>query len=175
MLPLDWLSEDRTRASTAEDLRSVVACWTRVEIILGLSGPVRNLAAFAAMLVKSASLLGNHLRVLRSAGLVCRARQGKDHFHALTDAAGVEWLPDGVRLVLRADDETGVDWVIRYTAAIMRILGGGLAAAGHPLQQALSHNGRSARPAPPQSIPAFSTPGTPARARKSPHLPNGRG
>ena len=36
MQPLAWYGDEKPRDSTAEDLRSVVSCWTRVEILMAL-------------------------------------------------------------------------------------------------------------------------------------------
>jgi len=128
MSDMDWFGDERPRATTAEDLRAVASCWTRVEILLALSGPLRNLRALAALLGKSSSLLDNHLLPLRRAGLVRRARRGLDHFYILSDAVKVEWTAGGVRLALRADDGASVEWMVPYTSAVMRIMTGGLAA-----------------------------------------------
>src|SRR5579862_2005733 len=106
MQPLAWFGDERVRKSTADDLRATVACWTRVELLFALSGPLRNLAALSKLLVKSSSLLDNHLRPMRQTGFVRRGRRGLDHYHVLTDSVRVDWLPHGVRLMLRADDTT---------------------------------------------------------------------
>jgi hypothetical protein len=52
-------------ATTAEDLREILGCWTRVDILIGLSGPVMDASALAAALHLTSNLLSNHLRVLR--------------------------------------------------------------------------------------------------------------
>src|SRR5579862_2632752 len=104
MEPLAWYGDERLRGSTADDLRATVACWTRVELLFALSGPLRNLDALSKLLIKSCSLLGNHLRPMRQTGFVRRGRRGLDHYHVLTDSVRVEWLSQGVRLMLRADD-----------------------------------------------------------------------
>ena len=82
--PPDAVLDERRLANAVELLRALGATH-RLAIVLELTHGPRCVHELVDLLEISQSLVSQHLRVLRTSGLVSGARQGKETLYALTD------------------------------------------------------------------------------------------
>ena len=157
--------ENGPKATTAEDMHSVLSCWTRRNILVALSGPRRDAGTVAAALGIRANLLSNHTKALARLGLASFESEGLRHFWSLRPAARIQCESEGVLIELTAKDGCRVGHFIPWTSGLIRLLSAGLRAGGYTLPRP---GGSAARP-------TGTTPGTPAHARMSDHRANGPG
>lgn len=122
--PFD-IPDEPLAPTTAQDLQDALSCWSRIEILLALAGPVQDVTALAKSLGVSKSLLSNHLKILRRVKLVRYERSGLQHMYALTPLVRAS-VDSSIVLSVTADDGSALSWNVPLDSSVARLLARGL-------------------------------------------------
>jgi DNA-binding transcriptional ArsR family regulator len=109
--------------TTAEHLRGVLACWSRLAILAYIADHSGDVSSMAEGLGLKVNHLSNHLRLLRQSKLVAYEREKLQHIYSLTAAARVWCTQEGLSFRLEADDGSVLSLTIPRESPVKRMYG----------------------------------------------------
>lgn len=126
------LPEDREyQPTTADDIHKVFDCWTRLEVLIALSGRTRPIGIVTQALALSHNVVQMHTATLHNQGLLQRTRDGKHAFFTLSGRAHILLRPAEIMIEVAADDGAVLSMRIPRSSPTMRLIAAGLWARDH--------------------------------------------